>query len=214
MKNVTKSYLKDPSTYVLALGAAVLGKSGYKTAKKFIPGLKSAVAEFPIGFLDTDKTAGFLSAAAKYGKSVAGWAGFGAATSTFGDEEGRKRDGVFNTFAKHIQNPKLWLASAAVIPAMGGYNKLHKKVLGHYATKGGKVGKVASFLKDNKVGKVIDPTGASFTAALGYGALGITTPYNAIMGISDVDSKVWSGLKGKFWEPNKKYKTPVEEDSF
>lgn len=113
-----------------------------------------------------------------------------------------------------MQDPKLWLASAAAVPAMGAYNKLHNKALTHFAGKGGKTGKIAGFLKDSQIGRVVDPTGSSILGAMGYGALGVTTPFNAVMGVGDPDNKMWSGLKGKFWDRNKKYRTPVEEDSF
>jgi hypothetical protein len=145
---------------------------------------------------------------------VASWVGFGAAANTLGDTEGRKRDGILRTFTRHMQDPKLWVASAAAVPAMGAYGKIHNKALTHFEGKGGKIGKVAGFFKNNKIGQTIDPTGSSIIGAMGYGAIGMPTPFNAVMGVGDPDSKIWSGLKGKFWDRNKKYKTPVEEDSF
>lgn len=146
-----------------------------------------------------------------FAKGTAGFAAFGAGMDTFSDEEGRARDGVASTFVKHLRNPKLWLTSAVGNAAFHTYGGVHKKVMGHLAKKPGVVGKTADFLRNTRAGRLVDPTSVMSIGSIGAGIAGIPTPANLAFEAGDPDSKLYSGLKGKFWEPNKKYKSPINE---
>ena len=161
-----------------------------------------------------DKTAGPLSLAKNFIKGTIGWTAMGAGMGAFADEEGRRKDGILKTFANQLRNPKMWLAGAAGHVGLGAYNKLHKGVMRHLVKKGGKAGKVANFLTNTTAGKILDPTGAYSLTGIGLGIAGIPTPANAVMDLADPDHKIYSGLKGSFWEPNKKYKSVAAADSF
>ena len=157
------------------------------------------------------KKPGLWGRTKSFAKGTAGFAAFGAGMDTFADEEGRARDGVAGTFVKHLRNPKLWLTSAVGNAAFHTYGGVHKKVMGHFAKKPGMVGKTADFLRNTRAGRIIDPTSVMSIGSIGAGIAGIPTPANLAFEAGDPDSKLYSGLKGKFWEPNKKYKSPINE---
>lgn len=226
-ESVFKDRLADPATWIIGagvgLGAKGAAKNLWKRNRKSVTDLKDILPKFssyatPL-YPVTDKTAGPISGAWRLGKNfvkgTAGWAGLGAVTGTVADAEGREREGIVKTFWKKLHDPKLWLASAVGHTALGAYGKVHGKLMGHLARKGGKLGATANFLKNNKFGKyVLDPTGAYSVAGMGLGVLGVPTPANALMDYADPENKAYAGLKGKFWEPDKKYKSQVQEDSF
>ena len=157
------------------------------------------------------KKPGLWGRTKSFAKGTAGFAAFGAGMDTFADEEGRARDGVAGTFVKHLRNPKLWLTSAVGNAAFHTYGGVHKKVMGHLAKKQGMVGTTANFLRNTRAGRLIDPTSVMSIGSIGAGIAGIPTPANLAFEAGDPDSKLYSGLKGKFWEPNKKYKSPINE---
>lgn len=202
-KDVFIDKLKDPMT--IASGT-VMGFGTKKGIGKLANKFSKAASLYDLDLI-SDKSAGFLG-------NTAFFAGMGALTSTMGDKESRQRRGTVNTFLDKMRDPKLWLASAAGSGLMHAYTPMHNAAINSMASKSGIVGKVGRAL-NTKAGKMLDPTAAFSIGSMGLSMAGIPTPYDTISKhVADPNSKLYSGLKGKFWNKAKTYKSPVREDSF
>lgn len=201
--NVFMDKVKDPMTLASGTFIGFGTKKGLgKLANRF-----SKAASLADLNLISDKNAGFLG-------NTAFFAGMGALTSTLGDKESRQRIGTVNTLLDKVRDPKLWLASGAGAGLMHVYTPIHNAAINDMAGKSGIVGKVGRAL-NSKAGKMLDPTAAFSIGSMGLGMAGVPTPYDMISRhVSDPNSKLYSGLKGRFWNKTKSYKSPVREDSF
>lgn len=219
-----KHKMTDPRTWIAGTVAGYTGKGMLKGAGKSLSsgmgklrgafnGTANALekaAYADLSFFDFDKMSGIGS----LGKSALMNALFMAGAGTLGDKESRDRIGIANTFANRFRDPKLWLASTAVGGAMKGYEHLHGKAIKGLAAKSGIKGTVGRAL-NSKVGKILDPTGTSMLAFAVYPMAGIPVPANYVWEkVGMPDSELYSGLKGRFWDRAKSYKSPVVKDSF
>lgn len=203
---VFKDKLTNPGT--LAKGAAVgtVGYMGAKHLKNSFFGNKNAC----YGDLE------YLADKLAFVGTLARMVNTSAMAAAKKDRRSVARNGYWKTVGDKMKNPKRWLTNATALGVESAYSPIHDALIGGMANMGGPVGAVGKFLNSG-IGRKLDPTSTRSWSSKAMGFAGIKTPYQIIGSVvKNPDSKLYSGLKGDFWEKgeSKPYRSPVKEDSF